>query len=126
MTYAELAKHARADLAGGRPFLIAFGALVLALGLVGIVALAASAAEQPIATIVMIGIIAVVLVLPGALMVRAGLSRVDAHPLVVALERRPENVRSVTYAYQQGPRGYRKLAVVQLADGSSHSFEIPS
>lgn len=125
MSYGELAKHARADLAGGRRFMVALGGLLLALGLVGagIVALAASPADQPL---VMIGIFVVVAILPGALMVRAGLARLDAHPLVIALEQRPENVRAVSHAYQEGLRGYRKLAIVQLADGSSHSFEVPS
>ena len=124
MTHAELAEHARAEIARGRRTWLLLGALLLGLGVAGagIVAMAASPADHPAVLIAVFGVVAI---LPGALMVRAGLARVDAHPLVVALAHRPGDVRSVGHAYQEALRGYRKLAIVELADGSTHSFEVP-
>lgn len=125
MTHAELAVHARASLRSVRRTWLALGALLASLGLAGagIVAVAASPADQPL---LIGGLFVIVAILPGAAMIRAGLARLDRHPLVVALERRPEDVRELRWAYEEGLRGYRKLAVVTLADGSTHSFVVPS
>ena len=112
MTAAELAPHARKSVRGERRLWLVLGALSLFLGaaLVVIPLLATHLREAlPLAAVGL-----VVAVLPGALMTRVGLKRLDAHPLIVALERHPEQIRAISFGYQGGLRGYVELANVQV------------
>lgn len=114
MTAAELAPHARKAFRGERRIWLVLGGLLLVLGLplVAIPLLATSLAEAMPLT--MIGLLAAVL--PGAFMVRFGSRSMDVHPLVVALEKHPEQIREVSFAYMEGFRGYRRIAEVTVGE----------
>ena len=114
MTPAELAPYARKSIRGERRTWLILGLLLLILGaaVVVIPLLATDLGEA----LPLVGVGLVVAVLPGVAMTRMGLKSPDAHPLILALEQRPEQVRAVTFGYQARLRGYTKLAHVTLKD----------
>ncbi|MGZ5971569.1 MAG: hypothetical protein ACXWP4_28055 [Polyangiales bacterium] len=100
------------------------GGLLLLLGLAGatIVGLAASPSDQPLA---LVALFVVVAVLPGGAMLAWALRSLDLHPLVAALEREPQQLRSVRKAYQTTVEGdFATIAQVELVDGRRYDFAV--
>lgn len=119
-----LAPHARAALRRMRRIIGFLGGLMLLLGLAGatIVGFAAGPSDQPVA---LVALFVVVAVLPGAAMLTYALKPLDRHPLVAALEREPQQLRSVRKAYQKTVEGdFATIAQVELIDGRRYDFAV--
>ena len=119
-----LGPSARASLRHTRRVWLWLGSALLALGVPGIVIVAAAAGpkDQPW---LLGGILAVVAVLPGAAAVAWARRRLEDHPLIVALEREPERLSRIQYGTMQADDGdYHPVAIVTLSSGATHTFWI--
>ncbi|MFV8755299.1 hypothetical protein ACNOYE_32515 [Nannocystaceae bacterium ST9] len=117
--------YAKTELRRWRKWWGVLGGLLLLVGVaaVTIVGVAAKPSDQPG---VLIAIFVVIAVLPGAAMLAHALARLDRHPLVHALERGPERLRSIGFTYSQTIEGdYVDVVRVELIGGRSYVFWVP-
>ena len=129
MSPLELAPFARESLRRTRTTQLALAAILGGLGalVVGILAaVTISGSARPEDGVGIIAIFTfVVVAIPAALLLRAGLPHESGHVLVRVLEQHPEKVRRVSFSSESRGGAHVRVAIVETTESITYTFEVP-